>query len=334
MLQIRARVLQAIRAFFTERGYLEVDTPMLAPSLIPESHLEVFRTEFVHPDHATQELYLTPSPEVWIKRLLATHSQSVFQLGKSFRNGEALGRLHAPEFTMLEYYTVDAGYMDSIEITEELFRSVIDEASEAGGSASLHRYRAERGMPEDPKAALPPFERLSVSEAFSRYVDESAQYLGEIEALHGIARRHGMRTRPDETYEELFNRLFVHLVEPELPADRPVVLYDYPAAIPTLAARKAGTPWSERWELYLGGVEVANCYTEERDPERVRHFFASESAHKARAMVPHAVDHGYHEVFRGNFPYCSGVALGADRILMILLGERSIKRVMPFSVLE
>jgi lysyl-tRNA synthetase class 2 len=334
ILQIRARVLQVIRAFFAERGYLEVDTPMLAPNLIPESHLEVFRTEFVHPDHSAQELYLTPSPEVWIKRLLAEGSGSVFQLGKSFRNGEALGRLHAPEFTMLEYYTVDADYMDSIRITEELFHRLLATGREGGVRGPLADYRAARGNPESPAAVVPPFLRMSVSEAFARYADESAQYVGEIEALHGIARRHGMRTRPEETYEELFNRLFVHLVEPELPADRPVVLYDYPAAIPTLAARKPDTPWSERWELYLGGVEVANCYTEERNPERIRHFFASESAHKARAMVPHAVDHGYHEVFRENFPYCSGVAMGVDRILMVLLGERSITRVMPFSVLD
>jgi lysyl-tRNA synthetase class 2 len=127
--------------------------------------------------------------------------------------------------------------------------------------------------------------------------------------------------------------LLVQFVEPELPTDRPVVLFDYPAAIPTLAADSPGTPWSERWELYLAGLEVANCYTEERDPQKVRSFMAAEGARKARGLVPHRVDESYHAIFGENFPYCSGVAMGADRLLMILLGEQSIKRVMPFSAL-
>jgi lysyl-tRNA synthetase class 2 len=329
MLKIRARALQAIRGFFADREYLEVDTPMLAPTLIPESHLEVFRTEFEHPDHHRRELYLTPSPEVWIKRLLADGAGSLFQLGKSFRNGESVGRLHEPEFTMLEYYTVDAGYMDSLTITEELFGELLDATADA-----VAAYRRLRERP--PKAAPlhPPFERVSVTEAFERYAGVRSHYLGEIEALQAITRRQGMRTRGDETYEELFNRLFVHLVEPELPADRAVVLYDYPAAIPTLAADREGTPWSERWELYLGGVETANCYTEERDPGKVRRFFAAEGARKSRARVPHHVDDGYYRVFGENFPYCSGVAMGVDRLLMVLLGEQSIKRVIPFTVLD
>lgn len=322
ILRIRAAVLQAIRSFFVEHGYLEVDTPILAPSLIPESHLEVFRTRFEHPDHEPRELYLTPSPEVWIKRLLAEGAGSLFQLGKSFRNGESLGRLHAPEFTMLEYYTVDADYLDSIGITERLFDALLEAVGE-----TVATYRRSRGRPPVPAALGRPFERLSVTEAFARYA-------GEIDDLHATARRHGIRTRSGDTYEELFNRLFVQLVEPELPRDRAVVLYDYPAAIPTLAADKPDTPWSQRWELYLGGEEVANCYTEERDPQRIRSFFAAEGARKSRALVPHAVDHAYYRLFGENFPNCSGVAMGADRLIMVLLGEQSIKRVVPFAVLD
>jgi lysyl-tRNA synthetase class 2 len=328
-LKLRAAVLQAIRSYFVERGYLEVDTPALAPSLIPESHLEVFRTRFEHPDREPRELYLTPSPEVWIKRLLAEGVGSVFQLGKSFRNGESVGRLHSPEFTMLEYYTVEADYMDSVEITERLLDAVRDAVGEASAA-----YRSRKGLPPTPSELETPFERVSMSDAFARFAGEEVRYLGDIETLHAIARRHGMRSRGEDSYEEIFNRLFVHLVEPELPRDRPVVLYDYPAAIPTLAADKPESPWSQRWELYLGGIEVANCYTEERDAQRVRSFFASEGARKSRALVPHRVDHAYHRVFGENFPNCSGVAMGVDRLLMVLLGEQSIKRVVPFAVLD
>ena len=144
MLKIRARLLQTVRSFFADRAYLEVDTPTLAPTLIPESHLEVFRTHFEHPDREARELYLTPSPEVWIKRLLAEGCGSVFQLGKSFRNGESVDRLHQPEFTMLEYYTVDADYLDSIAVTEELMDTVI---AALGDEVAAYR-RQTRGAPE------------------------------------------------------------------------------------------------------------------------------------------------------------------------------------------
>jgi len=329
MLKIRALTMQAVRSHLAHSGYLEVDTPLLSPTLIPESHLEVFETRFAHPDRESRPLYLIPSPEIWIKRLLAEGAGNLFQLGKSFRNGESLSRLHEPEFTMLEYYTVDAGYMESIEVTERLVRALLDATGEAAAA-----YRVARGLEPVAPALETPFERISVSEAFERFGGVSARYLGEVEVLHHIARRHGMRTREHDSYEELFNRLFVHLVEPELPRNRGVVLYDYPADVPTLARQKEGTPWSERWELYLGGVETANCYTEERDPRRIRSFFASEGARKSRALVPHRVDEAYYRVFGDNFPHCSGVAMGADRLLMVLLGEQSIKNVVPFAVLE
>ncbi|MFO8065156.1 MAG: amino acid--tRNA ligase-related protein [Spirochaetia bacterium] len=329
MLRLRARILHIIRSFFTDRDYLEVDTPMLAPTLIPEAHLEVFETTLVHPDRGRRPLYLVPSPEVWIKRLLAEGVGSVFQLGKSFRNGESVGRLHAPEFTMLEYYTVGAAYLESIEITETLLSAVREQAGK-----QLAEYRTARGLEPKPPELSRAGERVSVSQAFERYVGAGSQDITSIEALHSLSFRNGVQSREDDTYEEAFNRLLVHLVEPELPRDRPVYLYDYPAAIPTLAADKPGTAWCERWELYLGGIETANCYTEERDPQKVKDFFSAESARKADSLVPHPVDDGYYQLFGDNFPYCSGVAMGVERLLMILLGERSIKSVVPFTALS
>jgi len=301
---------------------------MLASTLIPEAHLEVFKTTMVHPDRDPRHLYLVPSPEVWIKRLLAQGTGSVFQLGKSFRNGESVGRLHAPEFTMLEYYTVGAGYLESIEITEALLGAVVDTMG-----APLAEYRERRNLEPMPSELEGPTERLTVSQAFERYAAAGSRDISDIHALHEISRQNGVQSRSEDTYEEAFNRLLVHLVEPQLPADRPVILYDYPSAIATLAADKPGTPWSERWELYLGGVETANCYTEERDPEKVWSFFAAEGAQKSTSLVPHDVDEEYYQLFGVNFPYCSGVAMGVDRLLMIVLGERSINGVIPFAPL-
>jgi lysyl-tRNA synthetase class 2 len=122
LLEMRAAVFREIRSFFDRKNFLEVDTPVLAPDLIPETCLEVFRTEYLPPGGKPPKPYwLVPSPEIWMKKLIAEHGKSVYQICKCFRNGDSTGFLHSPEFTMLEYYTTGFNYLDSLELTEELF---------------------------------------------------------------------------------------------------------------------------------------------------------------------------------------------------------------------
>ena len=127
MLQTRSSVIKQVRSFFENRGYLELDTPLLSPDLIPESCLEVFQTDRLFPGYSKKEsrpLWLIPSPEIWMKKIIAQHKTNVFQICKCFRNGESEGFLHNSEFTMLEYYTMDAGYMESLDLTEDLFKQL------------------------------------------------------------------------------------------------------------------------------------------------------------------------------------------------------------------
>ncbi|MCL2600918.1 MAG: LysR family transcriptional regulator, partial [Treponema sp.] len=126
MLRERAGIIRQVRSFFDARGYLELDTPLLSPDLIPESCLEVFETRRILPSGAEKPYWLIPSPEIWMKKVIARHGVSVYQVCKCFRNGESSGFLHSPEFTMLEYYTMDAGYLDSLALTEELFAFLAD----------------------------------------------------------------------------------------------------------------------------------------------------------------------------------------------------------------
>ncbi|TFG83635.1 MAG: hypothetical protein E4H20_05010, partial [Spirochaetales bacterium] len=142
----RSRVVTSIRSFFLSRDYLETDTPILCPAPIPESCLELFPTRFDNPFSGSVDLWLAPSPEVWMKQVIAEKKASVFQVCKCFRNAESVGRIHNPEFTMLEFYTVGARSKDSVAITEELFRAC------AG--------------PETPAANLPPFRLMSMAQAF------------------------------------------------------------------------------------------------------------------------------------------------------------------------
>lgn len=333
----RSAIIAAIRRFFDSRGYLEVETPLLAPALIPERSIEVFATTYRNPFAPPRSLYLIPSPELWMKRLIADGWPSMYQITKAFRNGESVGREHNPEFTILEYYTIDADYEDSFTLTGELLAAVAatniaarpatDGSEDTGESTAGGATWAGLGS-EAP--AVTPIMRLTVAEAFSRYADLDLEAELTIGGLRRALSERGMSYGDSDDLEALFNRLFVHLVEPNFGGFPAVALFDYPHAIPTTAKRKPGTPWSERWELYLDGVEVANCYSEETRADEVDAYFEHEAAAKRKALEPHPSDEDYRRMFRGGFPRCSGVALGVDRLVQAVLGFESIEGVILF----
>ncbi|MDR2245744.1 MAG: LysR family transcriptional regulator [Treponema sp.] len=321
LLRLRAGVFRVIRDFFDQRDYLEVDTPLLAPDLIPESCLEVFETRRVAPtgpggNPRSRPYWLVPSPEIWMKKLIAKDRQSLYQICKCFRNGETSGFLHSPEFTMLEYYTMNAGYLDSLTITEELF------------AALTIRNPAE--------ALRPPFMRIAMAEAFERWAGFDLYGAAESGGLEAEARRLGLNPPAGLGTSALYDLIFIHAVEPNLPRDRPVALMDYPAFVPCLAQKGRNGKTVERWELYVRGVELANCYSEERDAKNVRAYFEAEGKIKnATALVPHRIDGGYWKTFLPDpqgrpFPSCSGVALGLDRLIMVLTGRSAIDGTLPF----
>lgn len=319
---LRSHFNRITREFFSRRGYLEVDTPILSPALIPESAIEVFETFFLHPDRKPVPLYLIPSPELWMKRLLIQGWPSLFQISKSFRNAESIGRLHNPEFTLLEYYTREADYLTSIKVTEQYFQYLIENLP-------------KELLPSDLSVLTPPFLRLRMDEAFQRFAGFSLGSLDR-EALIGRTKSLGLILSDKASWEEAFNQIFVHLVEPNLPKDRPVVLLDYPAEVRCLAKRIPGTPWRERWELYVGGIELANCFTEETDPDEIEAYFALEGEKKRFSRVPHPPDIAFRDMYKNLLqepgPLCSGVALGVDRLLMHLAGKSSIEGVILFPI--
>ncbi|MCX7027568.1 MAG: elongation factor P--(R)-beta-lysine ligase [Spirochaetes bacterium] len=312
-MKARSRLMTLTRAFFIDRGYIECETPLLSPSLIPESCLEAFATEFIHPYRPGLPLYLVPSPEIWMKRLIASTGQSFFQICKAFRNAESIGPIHNPEFTMLEYYRVGADSGFNIGLTEDLFSVLSTETT--------------------PERAKPPFRRMTMAEAFADLAGLDLDRLGEVAAMREAASLKSLIVKKEATWEEAFNIVFLSLVEPRLPCDRPLVLDEYPAGIECLAKDIPGRPCKERWELYVGGIEVANCFTEMGDKASVETYFASQGAKKLDSLVPHKVDATYPSIFEG-FPPCSGVAVGFDRLAMVLSGAKRIEEVINFPFLE
>lgn len=309
--RFRAATMRAIRTFFDEAGYLEVETPTLSPELIPEAHIEVFETALVDPYDAADAAarYLVPSPEIWMKRLLARGYRDIYSLGKAFRNAESTSRVHRPEFTMLEWYGVETDQLAQADLTARLLGHLVATLPPAAGS---HRVGA-------------PVERLTVAESFERYAGVRPDF-ARTDAMREAARRLGVHIGPLETEEDLFQRILLTFVEPKLPRDHPVLLTDYPALVPTLARRDG--PIAERWELYVDGMELANCYHEETDRVALARFLERESDRKRTALVPHPPAASLLEF--ADAPRSSGVALGVDRLIMALLEIRDIGGVIFF----
>jgi lysyl-tRNA synthetase class 2 len=337
LLQTRAEIIRGVRAFFDEKNYLELDTPLLSPDLIPESCLEIFKTEYIAPAHSAvkknKELYLVPSPEIWMKKIIADKQINVYQIGKCFRNCESTGKTHSPEFTMLEYYTMDADYIDSLRVTEELFKHLLR-------NKNLSQYQSK----EDSGALSPPFIRLTMEDAFREFAGFSLTDAIGNAALEAHAKKLGINPPPGTGDADLYNLIFIHCVEPNLPKEKPVALLDYPAIVPCLAQLNTGANKSaatrQRWELYVRGLETANCYSEETDPRQVKKFFTEEGKLKNKtAQIKHHIDNDYWKIFTPRkdpsgierpFPRCSGVALGMDRLIMALTGRTTIDAVLPF----
>jgi elongation factor P--(R)-beta-lysine ligase len=314
LLQKRAAIIKQVRSFFDNKNYLELDTPLLSCDLIPESCLEVFQTERIFPHGSKKEnrpLWLIPSPEIFMKKIIARHNVNMYQICKCFRNGESCGSLHNSEFTMLEYYTMNANYMDSLALTEELFSH----------------------LAKDSVITANKFERITVADAFAKWAgfDLFASAKEGSSAMEEQARKLGLEPMPDMTVHQLYDLIFIHAVEPQLKTEKPIALLDYPAFVPCLAKKSPNGQTVERWELYYNGIELANCYSEENDPQAVKDFFISEEAQKTKtAVVKHNVDCDYWKMFE-KFPRCSGVAIGLDRLIMALTGKTTIDGVLPFS---
>ncbi len=324
----RSLMYRTIRRFLDERGYLEVDTPALAPALIPEPSIGAFATRYVDEFAGSEDLYLIPSPEVYHKQLLAAGSGSIFEISRCFRNREQLSPVHNPEFSMLEWYSVGANYRDSLELMQELMQEFARVFAEAG----LLGSRFASYIEQEPCI-------MSVHEACMRYGDLDLLEVQDAADFADVLEARGLWSTGEElpAWDELFQRFFLSYVEPELSQDRLVYLTDYPEQIACLAKRHTDEPWRERWELYIGGVEVANCYSE-LVGEHERSYAEALVAHEAdvvdaarrdcKATNPKTQrDYG---LVCAAMPEASGNAVGLDRLLMCLLDERNVGGLLLF----
>jgi elongation factor P--(R)-beta-lysine ligase len=327
-LAARSRITAAARDFFATRGFVEVEGAALQVSPGNEAHLHAFATELRAPDGTGSRLYLHTSPEFACKKLLAAGERRIFDFARVFRNRER-GALHHPEFTLLEWYRAEESY----QVLMEDCATLLAAAAHAAGARRL-AFRDRIATP----FAEP--ERMTVAEAFARFADVDllatvSAAATDRDALAAAAARTGIRVVVDDTWADVFSRVLVERIEPNLGVGRPTILYQYPVAEAALARRTAHDPRvAERFELYACGVELANAFGELTDAAEQRRRFEAEMTEKARL---HGERYPLDEDFLAalaTMAAASGIALGFDRLVMLLTGAQRIEQVMWTPVVE
>lgn len=305
-LQYRAKVFHKIRAFFYDREVLEVDTPCLSLGSISDPYIEVLSTQTkTLGKHVTY--YLQTSPEYAMKRLLAAGAPSIYQLGKVFR-AEEIGRRHSIEFTMLEWYRLGFDHWQLMNEIDDLLSVLTNDVIIS--------------------------ERLSYQDAFLRHVglDPFSASLSDLQQYCHQHTEYGLKEMDRDTLLEL---LFTTLIEPQIGQNNPCFIHSYPASQAALAKQQrelSGARTAARFELYWRGMELANGYFELTDAKEQQQRLQEDMAQRAEHhQVWRQVDERLIRALENGLPDCAGVALGVDRLLMLLLDKAHIDKVLPFS---
>ena len=305
----RAKVITAIRAWLDERGFIEVETPVLQP-IYGGGIARPFTTHFNALD---RDFYLRIAVELYLKRLIVGGLERVYEIGKNFRN-EGLSFKHNPEFTMLEWYEAYADYEDVARHAEELVHAV---ASQVGQD----RFK-------------PPWKRETLVEAIAQRTGVDIYANRSLEALEQAMRERGLDVPDEDTWAQLVDHLLSKHVEPEL--KDPTFLLDYPVELSPFAKRhRTKEGLVERWEAYVDGMEIANAFTELNDPDDQRaRFEAQRVAAEAGDEEAHPFDEAYIQALEHGMPPTGGIGIGIDRLVMVLTGRHSIREVVLFPAMR
>ena len=324
-LEMRARVTAAIRAFFADRGFAEVETPALQVSPGMEPHIMALATELSQPfGQGRRRLYLHTSPEFAMKKLLVAGMPRLFQIARVWRDGER-SPIHHPEFTLLEWYRAHASYEELMADCAALLMA----AASAAGVAELRRG----GRRCDPFAAV---RRLTVAEAFARFcgIDLLATapdpHAPDTALLSAEARRLGLHAGEADSWEDVFHRVMLERIEPHLGEGAPTILCEYPLSMAALSRPSLRDPRvAERFELYACGLELANAFGELTDAaEQCRRFEADQALKERLYGVRYPIDQDFLAALDAGMPESAGAALGLDRLVMLLAGAETIEEVL------
>jgi lysyl-tRNA synthetase class 2 len=312
----RARAVAAIREWLDEHGFLEVETPVLQP-LYGGALARPFTT---HHNALDRDLYLRVATELYLKRCVIGGVERVYELGKDFRN-EGVSPKHNPEFTMVEWYEAYADYADAAERLEQLVAHVADRVL---GTTKVRRDGTEIDV-------APPWRRVTLREAI---LERTGLDLAERPSREDLAAAMGSEPDPAEGWGKLVDGVLSKLVEPELA--QPTFVLDYPVELSPFAKRhRSEEGLVERWEAFVGGIEIANAFTELNDPDEQRRRFEQQRSELQRGDEDaQPFDEAFLEALEHGMPPTAGVGLGIDRLTMILTGARTLREVVLFPAMR
>lgn len=310
----RQAIIGLIRDYFNQEGFVEVETPLLVPTPDPSPYNEVFETSAAGKKRA----FLAPSPEFFMKRLIASGATKIFQICKAFRNPEELGPLHNPEFTILEWYRTQATYTDLMADCENLINFI---------SKNVKSVKIN---------ITPQWVKLSLKEAFLKFTQINLDEFLDFKKAKEIAQEKGYKFEKETTWEQIYHQIFLNEIEPKLPKNKPVILYDYPAQLAECAKLKDSNPkYAERFEFYIGGLELGNGYSELTDwREQEKRLKEGITARRKLGMKVFDYDHKFIEILKKGLPKCAGIAVGVDRLIMFFTNTKTIRQVIPFPTTE
>jgi lysyl-tRNA synthetase class 2 len=320
--EARAAIVKGIREFLDARGFLEVETPMM--QVIPGgATARPFKT---HHNALDIDLYLRIAPELYLKRLLVGGIPRVYEINRNFRN-EGISTRHNPEFTMLEFYWAYADYRQMMDLTEELLSGL---AERVRGVLKREQITWE-GKPVE---LARPWQRLTMREAITRYAGVPPERLETQESVRAVLEEKGLEIPPGGTYGHLLMGLFEHTVEEHLFA--PVFITEHPTDVSPLSKQRPDDPrFTERFELYLGGMEIANAFSELNDPDvQAERFRGQVAAREAGDAEGHLYDADYVRALEHAMPPAAGIGIGIDRLTMLLTDRQSIRDVILFPLMR
>lgn len=328
----RSQVIAAVREFFSKNAFVETDTPCLVKVPGMEPYLDVFKTRFFSELSSEtkydQDMYLITSPEYAMKKLLVGGMEKVFQITKSFRNKESLSDRHNPEFTILEWYRAFASYLEIMDDTENLVKFLWEKFGERDSAGTLLKL-FYKGKEIDLMAK---WRRITVLEAFKEFADIDEATFFNLGKLRSVAKLRGYALSDQANFDDCFFTIFLNEIEPKLGEKVPVILYDYPVSMAALSKRcDSDERFSERFEVYVGGLELCNAFTELNDPvEQERRLKQEREERMALGKDLYDIDATFIDALKFGMPPSGGNALGVDRLIMLMLGESDIRNVLYF----
>lgn len=311
LLETRAAIIRAIREFFWSCGFLEMETPNVVRYPGQEPNLSPMRITMHDEQGTAYDGFLHTSPEYTLKKMLAAGFEKIFSLGKVYRDEESFGGTHNPEFTMIEWYRAHADFYAIMDDVEQLFQWI------------AQKYATHYSL------LTTNFNRLHMRDAWQKYADVNLDDYLTQEAMLGLCKQKGYAPKDDERYEELFYRIFLNEIEPHLGKDGSTILHHYPALMAALSRLSPNDPrYAERFEVYAGGIEIANCFSELTDAtEQRRRLEAERTERHALGKAVFDIDEEFLAALP-QMPPSAGIALGIDRLVMALTGCKNINDVI------